>query len=123
MHAIPGRERRVHDVPNLAGIVVDDVHDPARAERAGIERLAAGRRVERRLVEHDDRTAAVDVARDDGGVELTLQRVGVIEATRRHGVRSCIATLEHMVSSVLYDKTGIGFPANVAIQDLTPKLL
>ncbi len=75
----------VHDA---AVVFVDDVDDAGAAERAGIERLAAGRGIEGRAVEHDGVTcgdAGHRLGRHDRGVELGGVRVGVVDALG-HGV-------------------------------------
>ena len=63
----PSRAPTLDDVHNRAVVSIDDVDDPRAAERAGVERLAAGRRIEGGAIEHDA-GAAADVADvDDAG--------------------------------------------------------
>jgi hypothetical protein len=58
-------------VRNRAVVLIDDVHDGSPAEYASVERLAAGRGIERRPIEHGNRSAIAIVQRADGRVEFT----------------------------------------------------
>ena len=77
----PGGDRRARrrgrSVPSSRSTtsVTSDV-----AERSRVVRLSAGRRVERRAIEHHDGTAVGGRRRDHGGVELDAGRIGVVEA-------------------------------------------
>ena len=74
-------ERAVDDVQDRAVVAIDDVDDPRVAERAGVERLAAGRRIERRAIEHDRAAGRrATSTSSDVGVELAQVGVGVVEA-------------------------------------------
>ena len=49
----PGTDVAFDDVHDAAVVLVDHVDDTGVAERAGVERLAAGRRIEGGAIEHD----------------------------------------------------------------------
>ena len=70
---------------HLAVLVVDDVDDADAAERADVERLAAGGGIEARAIEDDDRAAVAALDARDRRVELTAVRIGVIQAVG-HGL-------------------------------------
>ena len=61
-------------------VFVDDVDDPQANEPAGVERLAAGRRVERRAVERDVQAIVAAIDARDGRVKRPEIRVRVVEA-------------------------------------------
>ena len=63
-------------------LLVDDVDDAHRAETSGVERLAAGRRIERRAVERDQHAIVAAIDSRDGGVKLPEIRVEVVQAVR-----------------------------------------
>jgi len=67
-------------VRDRAVFLVDDIDDAKRSQEAGVERLSAGRGVERRAVErHDEPLVAVFDALDRRVKRLKI-RIGVVEA-------------------------------------------
>ena len=56
----PDLERPLQHVHDAPLVIVDDVEHADAAERPGVVRLAAGRRIERGLVEDDARAAVLD---------------------------------------------------------------
>ena len=74
-----GRDRAVENVQDLVALI-HNVDDASLPERACVERLTAGRRVEGGAVQ-DDRRLAVQVTHvHDACIELQHAGVGVVEA-------------------------------------------
>ena len=66
---------QVHDVVS----VLEDVDDTDRPERAGVERLPAGGRIEKRAVQPQGVTSAARFCAHDGSFEPVSVGVGVVE--------------------------------------------
>src|SRR5262249_60987151 len=82
---------RLYSVPHRAVVVIEDIDDAVRAERAGVEGLAAGGGIEGCPIErYRDATVAHGDA-VDGRVKLSEIRVGVIQAVG-HRVSCRLAT-------------------------------
>ena len=76
---------RFDHVQDRAVVPIDDVDDARAAERAGVERLAAGCRIERGAVEHDGRRPSCAPTPTICGVELGQVRIGVVETLGHDG--------------------------------------
>src|SRR5439155_11289297 len=74
------RGSRFDDVPHRTVVFVDNVDHSERAERAGVEGLAARRGIERGSIERDRYAAVALGDAADRRVKLSEIRVGVIEA-------------------------------------------
>jgi hypothetical protein len=68
------------DVQHVAPLVVDDVHDARGVQRAGIERLPSGGRVEGGAVQPDDLPAVGRPDVEHGRLELRRVAVSVVDA-------------------------------------------
>jgi hypothetical protein len=88
-HRIAGlqRDRAFDHMTDVAIFFIDHVHDfradTRRGQRPRIERLSAGRRIERGAVEAHPRTLAIRGDARHGRVEFEDGRIGVIDARRR----------------------------------------
>src|SRR5687768_21829 len=80
-----GLELAIDKVADGAVFLLEDVEDVGVAERAGIEGLPARRRIERRAIENDLPSIALQVYFAHHSVELDQIRVGIVQTIRRHG--------------------------------------
>ena len=84
-HARVDLELAVHKMANRAVLLVEHVDDLRLSKGPDVERLAAGRRVERRAIEHDLPAVVLRRCFADDGVELDQVGVRVVKALRGHG--------------------------------------
>ena len=81
------RQLPVHDVDDAAVFFFEHIHDVGIAERPGVVRLAAARRVERGLLEYDvPAIVRGDDARHAAG-EVQSSGIGVVQAAHGSGLR------------------------------------
>jgi hypothetical protein len=73
-------QRAAHDVRDSAVVAIDHVGHRRAAERAGIEGLAAGGWIKRRLIEHHVQAAVGRLDGDDRRIKRLAVRLGVIQA-------------------------------------------
>ena len=85
------RGRPIYDVKHAAVLRIDDVKDADVVEEADVVRLAAGRGIERRPVEHERSLAVMRNRLDEVRVELAKVRIGVIDAVCFHRMTGSIA--------------------------------
>ena len=67
----PGRNRTIDNVHNLAVVAIDYVAHDRVAQRAEVERLTAGRRIERGLIQHDVIPIVASIGTDDSAFETS----------------------------------------------------
>ena len=89
----PVVERRVQDMEETVFVVVDHLRYRNPAERAGIERLAAGCRVERGAIETTAGRPSNARRGDHSRVEFARVGVGVIQALSHQGIDPGAGTL------------------------------
>src|SRR5688572_21269159 len=83
-HTRVGLELPIDKVTDGTVFLIEDVEYIGLTDHAGVEGLAAGRRIERRPIEYDLPALALRVHVAHDGVELDQVRVGVIKTVRRH---------------------------------------
>ena len=78
--SVPDAERHRDHVRDAAAVEIDHLLDGHSLELPGVEGLPAGRRVERRAVEHEGRATVLIDDLTDVGRECREVGVGVVEA-------------------------------------------
>ena len=84
-HARVRLELAIDQMADSAVFLVEHIENHCLADRAGVEGLAAGRRVEGCAIEDDLPAVVLPADLTDDGVEFDQVGIGVVEAFRRHG--------------------------------------